>query len=99
MQDELHEKFDLNFKIATTDSIEAAATGNWFQENDLAICRLDKLSRDEAIQEKLKVSAWDLIICDEAHKMSATYTGGELRGELVLLGGRPECEAGVQFVR
>jgi len=78
-QDELHEKFDLNFKIATTDSIEAAATGNWFQENDLAICRLDKLSRDEAIQEKLKVSDWDLIICDEAHKMSATYTGGEFK--------------------
>jgi superfamily II DNA or RNA helicase len=78
-QDELHEKFDLNFRIATTDSIEAAATGNWFQENDLAICRLDKLSRDEAIQERLKVSDWDLIICDEAHKMSATYTGGEFK--------------------
>ncbi|MGC9293503.1 MAG: helicase-related protein [Acidobacteriaceae bacterium] len=78
-QDELHEKFDLDFSIATRDSMEAAATGNWFQEHDLAICRLDKLSRDEAAREKLKASDWDLIICDEAHKMSASYPGGEFK--------------------
>ena len=53
-------------------NFEAARTGNWFAENPLAICRLDKLSRNEDVQEKLKTTDWDLIVCDEAHKMSAT---------------------------
>ena len=45
------------------------------------IARLDKLSRNEDVQEKLKTSdcRWDLIVCDEAHKMSATFFGGEIK--------------------
>src|SRR5205085_7309534 len=62
----------------TRDNYEAARTGNWFAENALAICRLDKLSRDEDVQAKLDQTDWDLIVCDEAHKMSATYFGGEV---------------------
>src|SRR5512139_845835 len=54
-QDELYRKFQLPFEILTNDKLEAARTGNWFLENDLIICRLDKLSRNEDIQEKLKV--------------------------------------------
>jgi hypothetical protein len=45
----------------------------------MVICRLDKLSRDEDLQEKLKQSDWDLIVCDEAHKMSASFFGGEVK--------------------
>ncbi len=41
-QDELDSKFHLPFEIMTNDAFEAARTGNWFQENPLAICRLDK---------------------------------------------------------
>src|SRR5256886_17129553 len=63
----------------TNDALEAARTGNWFYENPLAICRLDKLSRNEDVQEKLKQTDWDLIVCDEAHKMSATYFGSEVK--------------------
>jgi len=40
---------------------------------------MDKLSRDEGLQEKLKVTDWDLIIVDEAHKMSASFFGGEIK--------------------
>ena len=76
-QDELKDKFDLSFKILTNDGLEAAG-GNWFAENPLAICRLDKLSRDEDLHPKLKQVDWDLIICDEAHKMSATFFGNEV---------------------
>lgn len=78
-QDELDRRFHLPFEIMTNDKFEAARTGNWFAETPLAICRLDKLSRNEDVQEKLKTTDWDLIVCDEAHKMSATIWGGEIR--------------------
>jgi SNF2 family DNA or RNA helicase len=70
-QDELWRKFHMPFEIATNDKLEAARTGNWFRENSLCIARLDKLSRNEDVQAKLKDTDWDLIVCDEAHKMSA----------------------------
>jgi superfamily II DNA or RNA helicase len=78
-QDELDRRFHLPFEIMTNDALEAARSGNWFFENRLAICRLDKLSRNVDVQEKLKQTDWDLIVCDEAHKMSATYFGGEVK--------------------
>ncbi|HOJ96587.1 MAG TPA: DEAD/DEAH box helicase, partial [Methanospirillum sp.] len=78
-QDEMDRKFNIPFEIMTNDNYEAARTGNWFLENPLAICRLDKLSRNEDVQEKLRVTDWDLVICDEAHKMSASFFGGEAR--------------------
>ncbi len=78
-QDELSRRFQLPFELMTNDKYEAARTGNWFTENPLAICRLDKLSRNEEVQQKLKATDWDVIVCDEAHKMSASFWGGEIR--------------------
>lgn len=80
-QDELYQRFHLPFEILTNDKLEAARTGNWFLETNLVIARLDKLSRDEDVQLKLQAPdcRWDLIVCDEAHKMSATFFGGEIK--------------------
>ena len=80
-QDELYRRFHLPFEILTNDKLEAARTGNWFLENNLVIARLDKLSRDEDVQQKLQAPdcRWDLVVCDEAHKMSATFFGGEIK--------------------
>lgn len=80
-QDELYRRFQLPFEILTNDKLEAARTGNWFLETNLVIARLDKLSRNEDVQQKLQAPdcRWDLIVCDEAHKLSATYFGGEVK--------------------
>ncbi|MEZ5288046.1 MAG: helicase-related protein [Vicinamibacterales bacterium] len=80
-QDELYQRFQLPFEILTNDKLEAARTGNWFMETNLVIARLDKLSRNEDVQEKLQAPdcRWDLVVCDEAHKMSATVFGGETK--------------------
>jgi SNF2 family DNA or RNA helicase len=80
-QDELYSKFQLPFEILTNDKLEAARTGNWFLENNLVIARLDKLSRNEDVQQKLQAPdcRWDLVVCDEAHKLSATIFGGEIK--------------------
>jgi superfamily II DNA or RNA helicase len=77
-QDEMKEKFHLSFSIITRDTVEASQSGNPFAEINLAIMRLDHVSRNEELQAKLGQTEWDLIVCDEAHKMSATFFGGEI---------------------
>lgn len=77
-QDELYRKFNLRFEILTNDRIESAVTGNVFFETNLCIARLDKLARNELLKEKLKITDWDLIVVDEAHKMSASIWGSEI---------------------
>lgn len=79
-QDELGEKFSLEFDILSRDMIETSRSGNVFNDKNRLIARLDVLSRNEDLQEKLARSQeWDLIICDEAHRMSATYFGGDVK--------------------
>ena len=79
-QDELGEKFGLEFDILTRDRIESSRSGNPFDDSNRLIARLDMLARNEELQEKLgQAGEWDLIVCDEAHRMSATYFGGEVK--------------------
>ncbi|MCS6087902.1 DEAD/DEAH box helicase [Klebsiella pneumoniae subsp. pneumoniae] len=77
-QDELFEKFGLQFDIFSKEKQEQCVTGNYFAETDRLICRLDQLSRSEELQEKLQNTDWDLIIVDEAHKLSANYFGNKI---------------------
>ena len=77
-QAELNQRFHLHFEIFTRERFNTARTGNLFQEENLLICRLDQLSRNEDIQAKLKATHWDIIVCDEAHKMSASATGNKI---------------------
>ena len=79
-QDELGEKFSLEFDILTRDMIESSRSGNVFNDRNRLIARLDVLARNDDLQEKLASSEeWDLIICDEAHRMSASYFGGDVK--------------------
>jgi len=78
-QDELWTKFQLNFTIMTREMVETSRSGNPFAENDLIIVRLDQLSRNEELKARLEKTDWDLVVCDEAHKMSASFFGGDLK--------------------
>ena len=79
-QDELGEKFDLEFDILSRDMIETSRSGNPFNDCNRMIARLDVLARNEDLQEKLHASnEWDLIISDEAHRMSATFFGNDAK--------------------
>ena len=81
-QEELYDKFELRFDILSRDMVEAARTGNPFLERNLLVARLDQLSRSEDLQAKLQVTDWDLVIVDEAHKMSARLWGDEVNRTL-----------------
>lgn len=78
-QTELSQRFGLSFEIFTREKFNTARTGNLFQEENFLICRLDQLSRDQnnTYQKKLKATRWDVIVCDEAHKMSVTVSGNK----------------------
>ena len=79
-QDEMSEKFGLGFDILTRDQIEASVTGNPFVEKNRLIVRLDMAARSDELKAKLQAAPdWDLIICDEAHRMAASYFGGEVK--------------------
>ncbi len=79
-QEEMAEKFGLHFDLLTRDQIEASVTGNPFAEKNRLILRLDMAARSDELKAKLEAAAdWDLIICDEAHRMAASYFGGDVK--------------------
>ena len=79
-QDELYEKVGLSFDILIRDHVEAVPSANPFAERSFLIARLDMLARNPDLQSKLKAAQeWDLIVCDEAHRMSARFFGGEVK--------------------
>ncbi|MCA9964436.1 MAG: DUF3883 domain-containing protein [Anaerolineales bacterium] len=78
-QDEMWFKFQTHFDIFTRETVESSVSGNPFQEKDLVIIRLDQVARSEELQAKLSRTDWDLVIVDEAHKMSASLWGGEMK--------------------
>lgn len=77
-QDEMFEKFGLSFTLFSREQIEQSRGGNPFDDIDLMVARVDQLSRSEELQEKLRLSQWDLIVVDEAHKLSASYFGNKV---------------------
>ena len=77
-QDEMDEKFGLSFSIFSRDLQQQTRSGNPFDDCDLMVARLDQLARNDELQEKMRNSHWDLIVVDEAHKLSATWYGSKV---------------------
>jgi len=78
-QDELSEKFSLDFSILTRELIDASRSGDPFAERNLMIARLDHLSRNDDLVARLGAMEWDLVVVDEAHRMAAHYFGNEVK--------------------
>jgi superfamily II DNA or RNA helicase len=77
-QDEMRDKFGLDFTLLTKDLINQG--GNPFARGGLWLARLDVLARDnDGILGKACDIDWDLVIFDEAHKMSASVFGSEVK--------------------
>ncbi len=81
-QAELSEKFTIDFRIFSKEAEEQSVSGNFFADEDLVVARVDMLSRNEDYQKKLEQVEWDLVIVDEAHKMSAHWFGKKLNTSL-----------------
>ena len=77
-QDEMFEKFGLSFTLFSREQVEQSRGGNPFDDTDLMVARVDQLARNEDLHEKLRLSQWDLVVVDEAHKLSASYFGNKV---------------------
>ena len=91
-QDELADKLKLHFEIVGRAEIEGSVTRNPFREKPFVISRLDLLSRSPENLERLRQVEWDLVVVDEAHKMSASFTGGEVKETLRYRLGQLLCD-------
>jgi SNF2 family DNA or RNA helicase len=70
-QRELHDKFREKFAILRGFDLKNAYGSSPWQDNDQVITSMDWLKRPD-VKESLRNVDWNLIIVDEAHKMSAS---------------------------
>ncbi len=77
-RDEMFEKFGLEFRVFSRELEAVTPSGNPFEDIDHLIVRLDQMSRNEDLQEKLCAAGWDLVVFDEAHKLAAHFFGNKL---------------------
>jgi superfamily II DNA or RNA helicase len=79
-QDELWFKFGLDFQVLS--GAEAAPGRSVFEGHDFLIVRMDQVARNEELREQLAETHWDLVVVDEAHRMSASAFTGEVKKSL-----------------
>lgn len=68
-QDEMEEHFGLNFSIMG-DNFDGKRVASW-QTQSLIIAPLDRIKRDEYRDLLRQVGGFDLVVCDEAHRLTA----------------------------
>ena len=73
-QRELKDKFRESFEVIRSDVLRANYGQNPWQDRDQVVTSVSWVSRVEDARDSLLRSRWDLVIVDEAHKMSA-YAG------------------------
>lgn len=71
-QREMKDKFRENFEVVRSDILRANYGSNPWQDKNQVVTSVSWVSRIDDAKESLLRSHWDLIIVDEAHKMSAS---------------------------
>lgn len=71
-EDEMGVKFNIPFKLANRAAFNSEPT--IFQDNDRIVASIDFICRED-IMKVLENTSWDLVIFDEAHKLSAYEYG------------------------
>ncbi|OAV44064.1 helicase-related protein [Lewinella sp. 4G2] len=74
-EDELQLKFNLSFELVNRERF--TSDPNIFNNADRVVTSIDFLSREEIINNAAETE-WDMIIVDEAHKLSAYESGSRL---------------------
>ncbi len=70
-QREMQDKFREHFEVIRSDVLRANYGSNPWQEKNQVVTSVSWVSRIEDAKDSLLRSHWDLIVVDEAHKMSA----------------------------
>ncbi|MBS7547012.1 DUF3883 domain-containing protein [Dietzia sp. Marseille-Q0999] len=75
--EELHSKFGIEVQPLIPAAVTNGASP--FDGDGVMIARMDQLARNDELHDLLRQSHWDLVVVDEAHRMSAAWYGLELK--------------------
>jgi len=78
-KDELELKFGLEFEVLAPGAEDTVPGKTVFEQKPFLIARMDQLARNEVLLDQLERSEFDLVVVDEAHRMSASWFSGELK--------------------
>ena len=76
---ELNEVFNLDFEIFGAQGDVTDRRSNAFAKHDRLIASVDTLKRRARINRLKEAPAWDLVVFDEAHHLSAYKSGSKIR--------------------
>ena len=72
-RDEMQDKFGLDFRVFSRELEASIPSGNPFEDLDHLIVRLDQMTRNEELREKLCAAGWDLVVFGEARRREARF--------------------------
>jgi superfamily II DNA or RNA helicase len=76
---EMQDKFHETFTVINRHTINAAYGRNAWEDNPQCITSIDFVARQDDILDLMRDARWDLVIVDEAHKMSAYRYGSKVQ--------------------
>jgi ERCC4-related helicase len=75
---ELNETFHLDFEVFGSQGDVTDRKSNAFAKHNRMIASIDTLKRPKRVKNLMNAPAWDLIVFDEAHHLTATRSGNRV---------------------